>query len=130
MAKVLYVDADEERTQGVRALFARGGHVVTTAISAERAMLHVERDGDFNAIVVHLILPGIDGAELCRWLQRWSSLASVPRVVFTTPAVRLRLDLAERLPRWLPADVYIHALEDPQQLVEAVQSALCRAEQQ
>jgi CheY-like chemotaxis protein len=126
MAKVLYVDADVERSEAVCTLFAQRGHTVTAATSAERAMLHADREADYDAVVAHLILPSIDGAELCRWLQRWSALSRVPRVVFTSPGVRLRLNLQDGLPRWLPADVYIHGLEDLQSLVEAVEWALQR----
>ncbi|MHC4481515.1 MAG: response regulator, partial [Planctomycetota bacterium] len=99
-------------------------HSVTVAGSAERAMLHVERESDYDVIVVHLILPSIDGAELCRWLQRWSPLPGVPRVVFSSAGVHLRLGLEESLPRWLPADVYMHALEDVEELVHRVESLL------
>jgi len=126
MAKVLYVDADVERSEAVCTLFVQRGHTVTVATSAERAMLHADREADYDAVVAHLILPSIDGAELCRWLQRWSALSRVPRVVFTSPDVRLRLNLQDGLPRWLPADVYIHGLEDLQSLVEAVEWALQR----
>jgi CheY-like chemotaxis protein len=126
MAKILYVDADPARVEAVCALFTHNGHDVTTASSAERAMLHADRDEGFDVVVAHLLLPSIDGAELCRWLQRWSPMSSVPRIVFTSPGVQLRLNLQEGLPRWLPADVYIHVLEDVHGLAEAVEWVLHR----
>ena len=125
MAKILYVDADHQRSEVVCALFVENGHSVTLTNSAERAMIQVAAQSDFDAIVLHLILPGIDGAELCRWLQRRSSLPSVPRVVFTSPEVRLKLELQERLPRWLPADLYIHGLEELGKLIDGVEQILC-----
>lgn len=124
MAKILYVDVDDQRSQTVCALFSQKNHVVTLVNSAERAMLQVARESDYDAVVLHLILPGIDGAELCRWLAPWSSLPAMPRVVFTGPDVRLALDLKEKLPRWLPADVYVHGLKDPRQLIDAVEKVL------
>ena len=63
MAKVLYVDADEIRTAAAVVTFRKRGHAVTPADSAERAMMHVEQRADYDAVVVHLILPSIDGAE-------------------------------------------------------------------
>jgi CheY-like chemotaxis protein len=126
MAKVLYVDADHERTKVVCELFVQRGHSVTVESSAERAMLRTEQDAGFEAVVAHLILPSIDGAELCRWLQRWSSMPAVPRIVFSSPAVQIRLNLQHKLPRWLPADVYIHDLEDFAHLVDAVEWTLDR----
>ncbi len=126
MAKILYVDADAARVEAVSALLGRNGHTVTAADSAERAMLQVDREGGFEVVVAHLILPSIDGAELCRWLQRWSSLSGVPRIVFTSSSVHLRLNLQDGLPRWLPADVYIHGLEDPHSIADAVEWVLHR----
>ena len=126
MAKVLYVDADVERIEAVCNLFARGGHAVTVARGTARAMLRVDREGDYDAVVAHLMLPSIDGAELCRWLQNWSRMSGVPRIIFSGPGVELKLDLTDRLPRWLPADVYLRDLTDFAHLVEAVEWLLDR----
>ncbi|MFO8007881.1 MAG: response regulator [Candidatus Brocadiia bacterium] len=124
MAKILYVDADGDRTESVRRLLAGMGHLVIVARSAERAMIRVDQESDFDAVLLHLILPGMDGAELCRWLERWSRLARVPRVVFTGPETRLSLGLEDRLPPWLPADQYLHCVSDFERIAGAVQSVL------
>ncbi len=125
MAKILYVDADRERSRVMIRLLCEKGHYVVPTSSAERAMMHVERESDYDAVVVHLILPGIDGAELCRWLQKWSSLPRAPRVVFSGPEAHLCVDLEGGLPRWLPADVYLHNVADAVSIVEAVEGILC-----
>jgi len=127
MAKILYVDADPARQEVVCGLLCDKGHEVTAVVSAERAMINVERDGDYEAVVLHLVLHGIDGAELCRWLQRWSSLPGAPRLVFTTPDIHLNLDLESGTPSWLPAHKYLHAVDDLAKLVEAVEELLCHA---
>jgi CheY-like chemotaxis protein len=120
MAKVLYVDADPARSEVVCRLLCDRGHRVTVAVSAERAMIQVEKKGDYDAVVLHLVLHGIDGAELCRWLQQWSTLSAAPRLVFTTHDTNLNLDLETGMPSWLPADRYLHAVEDLAELVDAV----------
>ena len=117
MAKLLYVDSDSERTRAACDLFARRGHVVTAARSAGQAMICVQQNDDYDAIAVALN---------CRWLQRWSSLANVPRVVFTGAGARLGLNLQDGLPRWLPADAYVHGLEDLQRLLDVVEGVLRR----
>jgi CheY-like chemotaxis protein len=129
MAKILYVDADAARQAVVRGLLCDRGHRVTAVVSAERAMISVERDGGYDAVVLHLVLHGIDGAELCRWLQRWSSLPRVPRLVFTTPDIHLNLDLENGMPSWLPADRYLHSVGNLAELVKAVEELLCREPQ-
>jgi len=124
VAKILYVDADQGRVEIVRALLVQKGHCVTVVNCAERAMLQVERESDYDAVVLHLVLPGIDGAELCRWLKQWSSLPGARRVVFSGPEVQLTLNFADELPRWLPADVYLQRMEEPEALICAVERIL------
>ncbi len=125
MAKILYVDPDASRVEVIKGLLVQKGHAVTVVNCAERAMLQVERESGYDAVVLHLILPGIDGAELCRWLKQWSSSPGIPRIVFTGPEVRLELDLSEELPRWLPADVYVEGVKEPDELISAVERILC-----
>ena len=94
---------------------------MTVARGTTRAMLHLDREGGYEAIVAHLMLPSVDGAELCRWLQNWSGMAGMARIVFSSPGTRLKLNLADRLPRWLPADVYLRDLTEFEHLVDAVE---------
>ena len=129
MAKILYVDADPARKEVVCRLLCDRGHHVTAVVSAERAMISVQREGDYDAVVLHLVLHGIDGAELCRWLQCWSPMPGVPRLVFTTPDVSLNLDLERGMPGWLPAHKYLHAVADLARLVEAVEELMCHGDE-
>jgi CheY-like chemotaxis protein len=124
MGRILYVDANGERAGEVVAELTARGHHVDEVRSAERAMLSVEREPDYDMVLMHLLLPGTDAAELCRWLRRSSSAAAVPRVVFTSPEVELRLDLSGELPSWLPADLYLHGVEDYKELGRAVDGVL------
>jgi DNA-binding response OmpR family regulator len=66
--KVLVVE-DEA---GIRNLLVRGlaedGHEVEGAASAEDAMLMVNRS-DYDAYLLDVLLPGLSGNELCRWLR-------------------------------------------------------------
>lgn len=126
MAKILYVDQSPEREEAICRLLGDNGHDVTVVTCAERAMMRVEREPEYDAVVLHLMLRGIDGAELCRWLQNWSSLPCTPRVVFTTPDIQLKLNLEQELPSWLPADVFLGGVWDMQELVEAVEGVLCK----
>jgi len=66
--KVLVVE-DEA---GIRDLLVRGlaedGHEVEGAASAEDAMLMVNRS-EFDAYLLDVLLPGLSGNDLCRWLR-------------------------------------------------------------
>jgi CheY-like chemotaxis protein len=124
MAKILFVDADAERIRQVTEALAGRGHVVVAATCAERAMICVDRERQYDAIVLHLVLPGMDGAELCRWLKRQSCVPTVPRVVFTCSRTEVRIDLSEGLPSWLPADVFLDSVEGILGIVQAVEGLL------
>jgi CheY-like chemotaxis protein len=135
VAKILYVDADAGRRDAVCRLLRERGHAVTAVASAERAMLQVEHEHDYDVVVLDLVLKGIDGAELCRWLAHWSRLPAVPRLVFSTPEMSANLrwliahavmGLKRELPRWLPADVYIHMRDAGEELVQAIEGLLAR----
>ena len=45
----------------------------------------------------------------------------MPRVVFSSPGAGLKLELADQLPRWLPADIYLPDLTDFVHLVDEVE---------
>jgi CheY-like chemotaxis protein len=51
-----------------RAMKARGFTVVETAASGEEA-IEILKNRTFGLILVDLLMPGIDGIEVCRWLS-------------------------------------------------------------
>lgn len=57
---------------GIRELLIRGleedGHEVDSAVSAEEAMLKFHH-GTFDGFVLDVLLPGLSGNDLCRWLR-------------------------------------------------------------
>ena len=127
MARILYVENSPERAETLRALLEQKGHVVQVVSCAERAMICAHnKDADYQALVLHLYLPGMDGAELCRWIEKWSSLKGIPKVAFTWPGLRLPVDISRGLPNWLPVDRFFEGLEHAEELVEAVEELLSR----
>ena len=124
MARILYVGSSSKESGRLRSLLEQKGHSVQVVDCAERAMLYVDREGDYEALVLHLYLPGMDGAELCRWVERRSSLKGIPKVAFTWAGLRMPVDVSQGLPKWLPVDRYIEGLERVEELVEAVEGLL------
>jgi CheY-like chemotaxis protein len=92
-------------------------------------MLCVDRGGQYEAIVLHLYLRGMDGAELCRWAESHSSLRGIPKVAFTWAGLRMPVDVSSGLPKWLPVDRYIEGIQRAEDLVEAVDSLLASRRQ-
>jgi len=130
VATILYLDSDETRAQQVRQMFQQRGHSVHFERCAEKAMLAIQHGKRFDVLVLHLFLHGMDGAELCRWLDRNSPLRGIPKVAFTQPGCRLSFDFERGLPHWLPVTQFIGQLQDAAMLVEAVQNLLRQTHQQ
>jgi len=124
MARILYVEGNPEKVELLRPLLVRQGHTVDVVNCAERAMLRVQARRDYAAVVLQLYLPGMDGAELCRWMEKWSAVRGVHKLVFTWHGRRAPVVLSRGLPRWLPADRFIENLERAEDLVEALETLL------
>ena len=67
-AHILIVDDDSRVTSALRRTFAYEGYQVSTAADGEGA-LALARTRPLDLVILDLMLPGIDGLEVCRRLQ-------------------------------------------------------------
>jgi len=119
MARVLVVDDDHTVREVVVSYLRAGGHQVVEAGDGETA-LQVMRDAPADLVVLDLMLPGIDGLEVCRRLRRQGS---IPIVMLT--ALGGEADRVVGLE--LGADDYVTKPFSPRELVLRVDSVLRRA---
>ena len=68
-ARILAVDDQRYFRELIEGLLVEQGFEVQTAASGEEALHLLERD-DFDVVIADLVMPGIDGAELCRRIRR------------------------------------------------------------
>ena len=90
MAKLLVVDDSVETARMLARLLTRLGHQVDVAHSGEAALSSV-RDEPPDLIILDLMMPGIDGAEVLRRIREDPQTRAVPVTVFSAvadPAVR------------------------------------------
>jgi len=80
--KVLVVDDEENIRELVRYNLAQEGYRVTTVGSGEEA-LHQANSTMPDLIILDLMLPGIDGLDVCRQLKTDSKTAHIPIVMLT-----------------------------------------------
>ena len=80
--RLLLVEDDERIRAAMRMALEREGHRVAEAASGEEAMRVFARE-PADVVLVDLMLPGIDGFEVCRTLRRSSD---VPIIVVTARA--------------------------------------------
>ncbi len=116
--KVLVVDDDEKTVELVKLYLNRDGYRVITAYEGEEA-LRLAREAHPDLIVLDLMLPGINGLEICRTLRQESDIPIIMLTAMTTDEDRLRgLDLG--------ADDYVTKPFSPRELAARVRAVLRR----
>jgi DNA-binding response OmpR family regulator len=116
---VLLVDDDLTLLPVLSRRVSRAGYDVRTASSGPAALKHLE--GSWPALlVVDLMMPGMDGFELCR---RVKQLADLPIIVLSAvDASEAKVSALE-----LYAEDYVTKPFDPDELVARIQRVLRRA---
>ena len=116
--KILVVDDDPNVVKLVRLYLERDGHEVLTA-SDGAAGLELAREEQPSLIVLDLMLPRMDGMEVCRTLRRESSVPVVMLTAMVEEDDRLAgLDLG--------ADDYVTKPFSPRELAARVRAVLRR----
>ena len=117
--RILIVDDERKLVQGLVAYFREAGFETLTAYDG-RAALDIARREQPDLIVLDLMLPEIDGLEVCRQLRRTSG---VPIIMLTA-----RVEEADRLIGLeLGADDYILKPFSPREVVARARAVLRRA---
>ena len=83
MAKILVVDDYKLAAKMVKKRLASKGYKVSVAFSGEEALAQV-RDEVPDLVVSDLMMPGMDGYELCRRLRRDPATAEIPIILLTS----------------------------------------------
>ena len=116
--RVLVVDDDVKTVELVKLYLKRDGYRVLTAYDGVEA-LRQAREGHPDLIVLDLMLPGIDGLEVCRILREESDVPVIMLTARTTDQDRLTgLDLG--------ADDYVTKPFSPRELAARVRAVLRR----
>ena len=116
--RVLVVDDDVKTVELVKLYLNRDGYRVFTAYDGTEA-LRLAREGHPDLIVLDLMLPGIDGLEICRTLRSESDVPIIMLTARTTEGDRLTgLDLG--------ADDYMPKPFSPKELAARVRAVLSR----
>ena len=116
--RVLVVDDDVKTVELVKLYLNRDGYRVLTAYDGIEA-LRLAREGRPDLIVLDLMLPGIDGMEVCRTLRNESDVPIIMLTAMTTDQDKLNgLELG--------ADDYMTKPFSPRELAARVRTVLRR----
>ena len=116
--RVLVVDDDAKTVELVKLYLKRDGYRVLTAYDGIEA-LRLARESRPDLIVLDLMLPGLDGLQVCRMLRDESDVPIIMITAKTTEDARLAgLDLG--------ADDYVTKPFSPRELAARVRAVLRR----
>lgn len=116
--RVLVVDDDVKTVELVKLYLNRDGYRVLTAYDGIEA-LRLARESHPDLIVLDLMLPGIDGLEICRTLRSESDVPIIMLTAMTTSQDKLKgLELG--------ADDYVTKPFSPRELAARVRAVLRR----
>jgi two-component system phosphate regulon response regulator PhoB len=121
--KILVVDDEPEAVELVEFNLKQAGFAVFTAMDGTQA-LKKARASSPSLIVLDLMLPEIDGLELCKMLRRDPATAAIPIIMLTAKAAEIDRVLGLEL----GADDYLTKPFSPRELVLRVKKLLQRGQ--
>ena len=122
-SRILVVDDEEDLLELVRFNLARDGYDVLGVVNGEEALKAVRREPP-DLVVLDLMLPGLDGLEVCRRLKADPRTREIPIVMLTAKSEER--DVVSGLERG--ADDYITKPFSPRVLSARVKALLRRRE--
>jgi len=81
-ARILVIDDDLDSLKLIGLMLQRQGYEVSAAGGGTQGLAQAERERP-DLILLDVMMPGIDGYELCRRLKSDPRLASIPVIIFT-----------------------------------------------
>ena len=120
--KILIVDDEPDLAELVSYNLRKEGFEVSSASDGEEALKKI-RKGNFNLVILDLMLPGIQGMELCRILRNDSKTKHLPIIMLTAKGE----DVDKILGLEMGADDYIAKPFSPRELVARVKAVLRRS---
>lgn len=122
MSHILIVEDDVDIARLVERYLARAGHTTETVTAGDQALAAVRRRRP-DVVILDLMLPGLDGLDVCRFLRGDPTTRDVPIIMVTARSVE-----SDRIAGLeIGADDYVSKPFSPKELVARVGALLRRA---
>jgi DNA-binding response OmpR family regulator len=123
VSRILVVEDSADIAELLRHSLERAGHAVETIASGRDALLRV-RERAPDLVILDIMLPGMDGLQVCQALRADAATAAIPIIMLTA-----RTEEADRV-RGLEigADDYVSKPFSPKELIARVAALLRRVE--
>jgi phosphate regulon transcriptional regulator PhoB len=122
--KILVVDDEPDLVELIAYNLKKEGFDVSSAADGEKA-LHMIRERGYDLVILDLMLPGIQGMELCRILRNDPKTEGLPIIMVTAKGEEIDRVLGLEI----GADDYIAKPFSPRELVARVKAVLRRTTQ-
>jgi two-component system, OmpR family, alkaline phosphatase synthesis response regulator PhoP len=122
--KILLVEDAEDILELVRYNLSKEGYQVICVPSGEDALCAV-RQTSFDLILLDLMLPGVDGLEVCRRLRQDLNTARIPVIIITAKSEETDVVVGLEL----GADDYVTKPFSPRVLIARIRSVLRRRQE-
>ncbi|WKZ19111.1 MAG: response regulator [Candidatus Jettenia sp. CY-1] len=119
--KILIVDDEQDLVKLIRYHLEKDGYKVLSASNGEDALFMARRERP-ELIVLDLMLPGIDGLEVCKKLKTTPELTTIAIVMLTAKGEESDITVGLKL----GADDYITKPFSPKELIARIQAVLRR----
>jgi len=119
--KILVVDDDPSTLRFMRLLLTAEGFAVATAQDAQEGLRAVQTEQP-DLIILDIMMPDMDGMDMCRQLRSRPDTADIP-IIFLTAKVQLDDRVAGLK---AGADDYITKPAEPREIVARVEAVLAR----
>ncbi len=123
MKKILVVDDEADIVELVEYNLKKEGFDTDSAYDGEAALQKI-RSGSYNLVVLDLMLPGVQGLEICKMIRSTKELAGLPVIMLTAKSEEVDRIVGLEM----GADDYVVKPFSPRELVARVKSLLRRAE--
>jgi DNA-binding response OmpR family regulator len=121
-AKILIVDDDLQSLKLVGLMLQRRGYTIVAARGGEQALAKAESDAP-DLIILDVMMPDLDGLEVCRRLRSQPATSQIPVIIFTAKA-----QVGDKVDGFQSgADDYITKPIHPNDLAARVDAALQRS---
>jgi two-component system, OmpR family, alkaline phosphatase synthesis response regulator PhoP len=123
MSHILIIEDDRDIAELLQRYLTRAGHV-TDALADGREALAFIRSRVPDLVILDLMLPGVEGLEVCRALRQSPATRGLPIIMLTA-----RSEESDRIAGFeLGADDYVTKPFSPRELVARVAALLRRAQ--
>jgi len=122
--KILVVDDEPDALEVIGFKLKEAGYIPLTAADGQRAV-ELVREERPALVVLDLMLPKIDGLEVCKILRRDPATAGIPIIMLTARAAEMDRIVGLEL----GADDYVTKPFSPRELVLRIKKVLARTQQ-